>query len=167
MIANEIRSQAVAGLTTPEFSEARLRIVWPTVAANFAIASLGKALIKTILLAPIGWIVMAGGYFGKVLPILGRRYLLTNRRVVVQKGWSHRAGGEMALAQIDEIRVVPDSNSEFFRSATVELIHEGKVALTLPGVREPEAFRQAVLNACAAWVPGWSKKAIPFIPASK
>ena len=166
MIANEIRSQAVAGLTTPQFSEARLRIVWPSVSANFAFASLGKTLTRTIILAPIGWLVMAWAYFSKVLPIVGRRYLLTNRRVVIQKGWSHRAGGEVPLAQIDEIRVVTDSNSAFFRSATVEIIHEGKIALTLPGVREPEAFRQAVLNACAAWVPGWSKKAIPFIPAS-
>ena len=166
MISNEIHSQAVAGLTTPQFSEARLRIVWPTVAANFAFASLGKTLTRTIILAPIGWIVMAWAYFSKVLPVFGRRYLLTNRRVVIQKGWSHRSGGEVPLAQIDSIRIVTDSNSAFFRSATVELIFEGKVALSLPGVREPDAFKHAVLNACAAWVPGWSKKAIPFIPAS-
>ena len=107
MIANEIRSQAVAGLTTPQFSEARLRIVWPTVAANFAFASLGKTLIRTILLAPLGWIVMAWAYFSKVLPFVGRRYLLTNRRVVIQKGWSHKSGGEVALAQIDSIRSGP------------------------------------------------------------
>ena len=61
MISNEIRSQAVAGLTTPQFSEARLRLVYPTVAANFAFAALGKTLIKTIILAPIAAMLLQLG----------------------------------------------------------------------------------------------------------
>ena len=40
------------------------------------------------VLAPLGWLLMSGFYFGKILPILMRRYTLTNRRLMIRKGWS-------------------------------------------------------------------------------
>jgi hypothetical protein len=165
MSKSEFRQQAVSGLTPPELGEARIRLVYPSVAANFGLAALGHRLTQTIILAPIAWIVMSVAYFGKVLPIMARRYLLTNRRLVIQKGWGLKPAAEVPLADIDEVKIKTDSNSEFFRSATLEIIHAGKVVLTLPGAKEPEAFREAILNARNAWVPGKSKT-LPFIPAS-
>src|SRR5215510_6272649 len=74
--------QAVAGLTPPEVGEAMIREAWPTVAAHPGAANLGKKLIRSIALAPLGWLLLAPLYFMKILPFFARRYTLTNRRVM-------------------------------------------------------------------------------------
>jgi hypothetical protein len=160
-----ITNQPFAGLTPPGLGEARIRDTYPSVAANFAVATLGHRLTQTIFLAPIAWIVMSAAYFGKVLPIIGRRYSLTNRRLMIRAGWRGTPISEVALADIDDVRIVTDGNSNFFRAATLEIVKAGKVVLSLPGVPEPDSFRQAILNAADAWVPGRCK-AIPFISAA-
>jgi hypothetical protein len=84
---------------------------------------------------------------------------------MIRKGWSGTPSQEVALADIDEVRVVTDANSDFFRAANLEIVSNGQVVLTLPGVPEAEAFRHAIINACTAWVPG-KAKTLPFIAAS-
>jgi hypothetical protein len=157
--------QPVTGVTPPQIAEARIREVWPSVAGHPGIAGLGRMLTNTIVLAPLGWLVMSAVYFGKLLPVFMRRYSLTNRRVMIRKGWSGTVSGEVALKDIDDVRLVHDSNSEFFRAGNLEIVSGGKVALTLTGIPEPESFRQIILNARNAWVPG-KAQTLPFIPAS-
>jgi hypothetical protein len=161
----EIRQQAVTGVTPPATAEARIREIWPSVARAKGIASLGRALTGTIVLAPLAWLIMSLVYFGKVLPFLMTRYTLTNRRLMVRKGWKGVPAQEVPLAEIDEVRLVTDDNSDFFRAATLEIVRQGQVALSLPGVPDPEPFRHSILSARNAWVPGQAKK-LPFIPAS-
>src|SRR4051812_12589317 len=110
---SEIRQQAVTGLTPPSLGEARIREAWPSVAANHALAALGHRLTRTIILAPLAWLLMSAAYFGKVLPGLGRRYLLTNRRLCILGGWRSTPTSEVPLDQIDDVRLVNDSNSAF------------------------------------------------------
>jgi hypothetical protein len=159
------RKQIVPGLVPPQLDEAAIRTVWPSVAAFPGPASLGRLLMKSMILAPLGWLLLAPLYFLKVLPGFGRRFVLTNRRVMFQKGLHFQPAGEVALADIDDIRLHTDANSEFYRTANLEIISKNQVALVLRGVPGPEAFRQAILNACKAWVPG--KAAMDrFVPAS-
>jgi len=99
------------------------------------------------------------------MPFLMTRYLLTNRRVLIRKGWSGTPRQEIPLAQIDDVRLNPASLDNFFRSADLEIISQGRVALTLRAVPDPESLRHAILNACTAWVPG-KAKTLPFIAAS-
>ncbi len=153
-----ITNQPFAGLTPPSMGEARVRDAYPSVAANFAVATLGYRLTQTIFLAPVAWLVMSLAYFGKVLPFMARRYSLTNRRIMIRAGWAGTPIAEAPLADIDEVRMVTDANSNFFRAATLEIVKAGKVVLTLPGVPEPDSFRQAILNTADAWVPGRCKK---------
>jgi hypothetical protein len=160
----DVRKQAIAGVVPPEVDEARIREAWPSVARSPGLASLGRALTRTIVLAPLAWLVMSLGYFGKVLPFAARRYTLTNRRVMIRHGLKGKPGQEVKLGDIEDVRVKTDANSDFFRAADLEILSNGQVALTLRGVPEPEGFRQAILNACNAWVPG--RKRGPFIPAS-
>ncbi len=160
-----ITNQPFAGLTPPSVGEARIRDCYPSVAANFAVATLGYRLTQTIFLAPVAWLLMSAAYFGKVAPFIGRRYSLTNRRVMIRAGWAGTPIAEVALADIDEVRMVTDANSNFFRAATLEMWKAGKLMLSLPGVPEPDSFRQAILNSADAWVPGRCK-AIPFISAT-
>ena len=103
-------------------------------------------------------------YFLKVLPVVGKRYALSNRRLMVQRGLTRKVSHEIALADIDDVRVVTASQNGFFRSATLEVVSKGQVALKLDGVPEPETFRRAIVNAYKAWVPGRANE--PIIPAS-
>ena len=97
-------------------------------------------------------------YFLKILPFMARRYTLTNRRVMLRRGLKPVADGEVKLSEIDEVRVVKDANSQFFRAATLEMVSDGKVVLTLPGCPEADAFRISIINSCKAWAPGRLKE---------
>lgn len=156
--------QVITGVLPPQLGEARVREAYPSVASSSAIASLGRALTATIVLAPLGWLLMSPVYFGKLLPFLGRRYTLTNRRLMIRTTWKGVPLKEVALADIDEVRIVTDGNSDFFRSGNLEIVSKGQTVLTLAGVPEPEGFKYAIVNTCNAWVPNRARG--PFIPAS-
>jgi hypothetical protein len=156
--------QVVAGVVPPELGEAKIREAWPSVASHPSLASLGRALTRTVVLAPLAWLLMSAAYFGKLLPLVGRRYTLTNRRVMIRKGWKAVPIREVALADIEDVRMVLDANSDFFRAGNLEIVARGQVALTLVGVPEPEGFRHAIINARNAWVPNRPRGA--FVPAS-
>jgi hypothetical protein len=155
----------VTGVVPPQLAECRIREIWPSVARMPLIAGLGRALTRTFVLAPLAWLVMSLAYFGKLLPLFMRRYMLTNQRLMIRNGWSGKPSAEVPLAKIDEVNVVADANSDFFRAGTLEIVSGSVVVMTLPGVPEPHSFRWAILNARNAWVPGKSKT-LPFIPAS-
>jgi hypothetical protein len=148
------RDQVITGIVAPQAGEALIREVFPSVAAIPAVATPGRIFIKSIVLAPLGWGLMLPFYFLKILPGLARRYTLTNRRVMLRRGLKPVASGEVNLSEIDEVRVVTDANSQFFRAATLEIVSDGKVVLTLPGCPEAEAFRISILSSCRAWAPG-------------
>ena len=157
--------QAITGLTPPQLGERTIRVVWPSVATSPAIAGLGRSMMRTIILAPLAWLLLAPFYFKKILPGLACRYTLTNRRLMIQKGWKQRPAGAIPLADIDDVRLKPDSYDPFYRSATLEILSKESVALTLPGVPNAESFRHAIVNAYKAWVPGKAETG-NFVPAS-
>src|SRR5262249_43871948 len=160
------RKQAVTGVLPPQLGEAIIREVWPSVTGmQPGLAALGEKMQRTIVLAPLAWLLLAPFYFKKVLPFLATRYTLTNRRLMIQRGVSRKAKEQVTLSEIDDVRLVEDSYDPFYRAATLEVLSGGKVVLTLKGVPEPQAFRQPILNALFAWVPGKSR-ALPMIPAS-
>jgi hypothetical protein len=162
----DVRQQAITGVIPPQQAEALIREAFPSVARNPGMANIGRTLTRTIILAPLAWLVMALGYFSKVLPFSACRYTLTNRRLMIRKGWSRKVTREISLEDIDDVRIQTDSNTTFFRAATLEIVSRDQVALKLPGTPEPDSFRIAILNACSAWVPGRASKAMPFIAAS-
>jgi Bacterial PH domain len=165
VVMMDSRKQAVTGVVPPQLDEATIRVVWPSVAAFPGPARLGRALMGTMILAPLGWLLLAPLYFLKVIPGLARRFVLTNRRVMFQKGFHFQPVQEVLLADIDDVRLQVDSTSNFYRTANLEILSQGKVVMTLRGVPNPESFRHAILNACKAWIPG--KAAMDkFIPAS-
>jgi hypothetical protein len=157
--------QAVAGLTPPQLGEGMIREAWPTVHAfSPRLTRLSQKLIRTVVLAPLGWLLVAPLFFLKVAPFVGRRYTLTNRRLMVRRGWKLRPVQEIALEAIDDVRLDPATLDPWYFAGDLEVLSGGKVALRLAGVPEPEGFRHAVINAVKAWVPG--KATGPFVPAS-
>lgn len=155
-----LADQAVTGVTPPQLGEAIIRDVWPSVAAHSGPAALARATYKTIILAPIGWFVLAPFYFAKLLAIvpglsgLATRYRLTNRRLMTCKGLKAVPDKEVPLDRIKDVKLVTDANSEFFVAGRLDVLDaNGQTILTLPGVREPESVRHAILQAVAAWGP--------------
>lgn len=166
-VANgQMPRQAVAGLTPPQLAEAMIREVWPTVRGiSSGIAGLSATLMRSVFLAPFGW-MLNGLLFGrKFAPVLCQRYTLTNRRLMVQRGWKPAPVQEIALKDIDDVRLIGDSYDAFYRSGDLQVLSSGRDVLKLVGVPEPESFRQAILNAVKAW-GGPDKLKGPFIPAS-
>src|SRR3954467_12039351 len=100
----DVRSQVVTGVVPPQQGEALIREVWPSVSAVPGASGLGEKLIRRSVLSPRGWLLLAPLYFRKVLPVFGKRYALTNRRVMIQRGLTRRPAREIALADIDEAR---------------------------------------------------------------
>jgi hypothetical protein len=157
--------QAITGVVPPDVGEALVREVFPTVlAGGAAVPSLARTFMKSIVLAPVGWLLLAPLFAKKLLPFVSTRYALTNRRLMIQKGLKPSPVQEVQLRDIDDVRLVDSTRDDFYLSATLEILSGGKVVLTLPGVPEPEGFRRAILSAVSAWVPG--KPAGPFVPAS-
>ncbi len=163
--AEPMPRQAVAGLMPPQLAEAMIREVWPTVAAfSPGLSRLGERLMKTIVLAPLAWLLLAPLFGWKFRPFFCRRYTLTNRRLMIQRGIKPEPVAEVPLAEIDDVRLAPETYDPFFLSGDLEVLSKGQVRLRLPGVSEPESFRHAVINAVKAWVPDKAKG--PFLPAS-
>jgi hypothetical protein len=158
-----MRKQAVTGLVAPATGEALIREVWPSVAAYPGVAAVGRRLSRSIIGAPLAWLMMAPFYFLKILPFLAKRYTLTNRRLMIRRGLKPHPTHEVALADIDEVRLHQDANSSFYRAGNLEIVSGGKIVLMLYGVPEPESFRLNIVSAYQAWVPG--KVAGPFVPA--
>src|SRR5712692_4309308 len=132
------RKQAVTSLVPPEFGETTIRVVWPSVATSPRVAGLGRWMMRTIILAPLAWLMLAPFYFKKILPVLARRYTLTNRRLMIQKGWKRKPVREIALAEIDDVRLNPESYDSFYRTADLQIISKRQVVMTLPAVPNAE-----------------------------
>lgn len=146
--------QVVTGVVPPQLGEAVIRVAWPGVTGTFpGIAVLAKWLQKTILLAPIGWLLLLPLFVKKIAPFLGKRYVLTNRRLMIVRFGSKKPYREVKLEDIDKdgVQLPAGSCDEFYRTGTLEIVQNGQVVMRLRGVPEPEGFRIAVLNACKAW----------------
>jgi hypothetical protein len=149
----DLRQQAVAGLMPPQVGEALIREVFPSVTANPGFADLAEKLMHTIVLAPVGWLLLSWFYFRKILPFFARRYTLTNRRLMIRRGLKPKPAWQIDLADIEDVRPEPGSSSHFYRSGTLEIVSRGQVVLRLRGVPEAEGFRRTIINACKAWAP--------------
>jgi hypothetical protein len=145
------RKAAVTGLLPPQRGEALVRETWPGVDDVPGVAGLAHALMRTVVLAPVAWLMLAPCYFKKVLPFVAKRYTLTNRRLMIRRGLKPTPSREVALHDIDDVRIAEGSINSFYRTATLEVISKGQVALRLRAVKDPESFRRAVLNARDAW----------------
>jgi hypothetical protein len=145
------RKVAVTGVVPPERAEALIRETWPGVNDTPALAGAARGLMRTIVLAPLAWLLLAPCYFKKVLPFIAKRYTLTNRRIMIRRGLKPKPSHEVPLAEVEDARLEEGSFDRFFRTATLEIISKGQVALRLRAVKDPESFRRAILNAKAAW----------------
>jgi hypothetical protein len=167
-VSSQRLEQAVTGLVPPQLGEAVIRSAWPRLSGSRipGVAWLAQALIRSIILAPLGWLILLPLFLKKITPFVGKRYVLTNRRLMMVRFGRKKPYREVALADVEDVLIPAGSHNSFYRTATLEIVSGGRVAMRLRGVPEPEGFKRAILGACKAWVPGRTKLPPPELLAS-
>lgn len=149
-------SQAIAGVSPPGVAETTVMTTWPSMGATPFGQQLGRlygirtgfgnilTLGNLIALAAIPQALLL--YFLNVLPWSAKRYRITNRRIVVEKGLNAKVDREISLDQFDNIDIVVHPGQEWYPCGDL-VFNNGKVeTFRLLGVRHPESFRQACLK---------------------
>jgi hypothetical protein len=153
--------QPIAGVTPPDRQEVTVMTVFPTlgayapgrlmgrlcgIRAGFGFFTLGKLLALLLIPFAMGLFVVS------LLPPVIRRYRLTNRRVVVQKGIRPVDERWVDFDRFDsiEVEVLPGqewypAGDLIFRNGTIETFR-------LAGVSRPQTFRHTCLAARAGYL---------------
>jgi hypothetical protein len=153
-------NQPIAGVMPSELAEAPCKAVWPTIGATDAgrwvgqlaasrigiggFFTLGKLLALATIpvsLAVFGWQLMPWAY---------RRYVLTNRRVVVRLGLRPRDERWIDLDDFDRIDTEVMPGQQWLHSGDLVFRHGTNEVFRLPGVPRAEVFRQVCLAAQSA-----------------
>ena len=130
--------------------------VWPTIGATEAGRLVGRLAairiglgsfftIGTILAVatiPVSLAVFAW----QLMPVVCRRYTLTDRRIIIRKGLSAVDEKGVDLDEFDAIEVQVLSGQAWHRSGDLVFQRDGTEVLRLRGVSRPEVFRQACLK---------------------
>ena len=154
--------QAIAGVAPPELDEVNSMTVWPTIGATTpgrmvgrlaairiglgSFFTLGTALAAATI--PISLAV----YAWQLLPFLCRRYTVTNRRIVIRRGYSAADDRSIDLDAFDAIDLEILPGQQWLHAGELVFRHEGTEVFRLSGVSRPEVFRQVCLKARDALV---------------
>ena len=165
--------QAIAGVAPASSDEVTSMVVWPGITALSTppLGRLGCTLGRLYRLRlGVGSILTLGNLFALIsipialqmflfglLPGIARRYVLTNRRVVVQKkklSWSAPWVDEMAvgLDNFNVIDVVVLGGQDWYPAGDLIFRNGDVETLRLVGVKRPETFRRTCLKAHASYV---------------
>lgn len=171
--------QAIAGVVPSDMEEAPVMTVWPSNAAyalgrlhgrwysikfGFYIFTLGNLMC---LLSIPGAIAL---YFWRLLPWVGKRYTLTNRRVIEYRSEIRREPNRILgiplplrfhcsvvskaveLDHFDTIDIEVQPGQEWYHAGDL-VFRQGNVEIfRLDGVSRPEAFRHSCLKSREAYV---------------
>jgi hypothetical protein len=148
--------QPIAGVTPPEVREVAVMTIFPTlgayasgrlmgqlcgVRAGFGFFTLGK--LFAVLLIPMA----IGVFVFSLLPGVIRRYTLTNRRVVIQKGLRAIDERWVDFDRFDAIDVEVLAGQEWYPAGDL-IFRLGQIeTFRLAGVSRPETFRHTCLGA--------------------
>lgn len=177
----EQMSQAITGVAPPELSEVTNMVAWPSV-ARFGIAKsmgrmfriragIGNVLTLGNMLAAASIPVGLAMYFLKINPGFGIppimswmpkflwiwnplciRYRLTNRRVVIEHGFSGEEVLAVSLDRFDSIEVEVEPGQAWYKAGNLIFTNGGIETFRLHGVQRPETFRQTCLKSRQSYV---------------
>lgn len=149
--------QAITGVSPPAIAESTVMMVWPSIGRTPFGQSLGRlygikggfgnilTIGNLIALASIPQALAL--FFLALNPFSCLRYRLTNRRVVVEKGYKATVDKEVSLDNFDAIEIETLSGQEWFPCSNLVFL-KGKVeTFRLDGVPHAEGFRRTCLNA--------------------
>ncbi len=136
--------------------------VWPSIAATpagrvvgrLAAVDVGFGRFFTVgkFLAVASIPIALAAFAWKLMPGVCRRYRVTNRRVVVQKGLKPSDERSIGLDEFDAIEILVLPGQHWLRAGDVIFRSGENEVLRLGGVAHPESFRQVCLKARTAYV---------------
>lgn len=154
--------QAIAGVAPTELCETTVMTVWPSMAGSGLGCWIGRMCSSPIgfgsfftlgKLAALALIPLALALYAKgLMPILCRRYRLTNRRVIVERGLTAREDSCVALDDFDTIDVIVRPGQEWYPAGDLIFRRGSLETLRLNGVLRPETFRRTCLKSRSSFV---------------
>lgn len=120
-------------------------VYWTSSWALFAVA-LAAGLFSPVYL---GWLaVIAAIWFGLVaLHMTTTQFAVTNQRVALKRGWLTLSTQELAVSNIEEVRVEQTLIGRLFGFGRVIVTGTGEGVIAFPPMGHPIRFRQAIENA--------------------
>ncbi len=165
--------QPIAGVSPSDLKETTIMTVWPSIAGT----GIGQTLGRLFQIKAGIWVFTVGNIIALLsiplviglimhslifnffagLPFIGflfapiagtvRRYILTNRRVIIATGLNPKPAQYVDLDRFDSIEVVIHPGQEWYPAGDL-IFRKGKIeTFQLKGVRRPETFRQTVMKA--------------------
>ena len=90
--------------------------------------------------------VSLGVFAWQLLPYVIRRYCLTSRRIVIQKGLSRQEEAAIGLDEFDSIEIQRLPGQQWLRCGDMLFLRDGREVFRLAGVPRPETFREVCLK---------------------
>lgn len=155
-------TQPIAGVAPPDLSEVTVAVVWPSIAAT----SLGRRLGRLYAIdRGLGWLtlgklaalvsipVVLPLFFWMLRPGSSRRYRVTNRRLLIERGVRGNLEHAVALRAIDRVEIDTLPGQAWYPAGDLVLIEGDREVARLAGVPRPEGFRQTILRTARAYSP--------------
>ncbi len=166
--------QPIAGVAPPETAEVTIAVVWPSIAAT----SLGRRLGRLYAIdAGLPWLtfgklfalasipIVLPLFFWMLRPRASRRYRVTNRRVLIERGVGGAFEAGIALGDFDRVEIDTLEGQGWYPAGDLRLLAGEREMLRLAGVPRPEPFRQTILKAARAFKPSSPPPSAPAIGA--
>lgn len=138
-------------------TEHTLAVRWPTITATHTgrmvgrLAGLGPGFGTTItlgvLLSVVTVPISLAVYAWQLMPFVARRYRLTDRRILIQRGLAPVEGDSIAYEDFDSIDVEILPGQAWLHSGELIFRRDGQEVFRLSGVSRPEVFRQVCMDA--------------------
>jgi uncharacterized membrane protein YdbT with pleckstrin-like domain len=142
--------------------------VWPFAYWMFAWLVIGCAAIGAVLSpAYLGWLAaIALIWFGLVaLHMHTTQFAVTNQRVALKRGWLTLSTQELAVSNVEEVRVEQTLIGKLLGFGRVVVTGTGEGVIAFPPMGHPIRFRQAIENArTRARASGAGTNPAPRIP---
>jgi len=158
--------QAIAGVAPSDGAEVTVMTVWPSVAsmrlagfpigkmlgqlysleAGFYIFTLGN--LFCLLSIPIALVL----YFKRIGPFVAKRYRVTNKRLIVERGLTAQEDKAVDFDKFDAIEIEIEPGYVWFDAGDLVFRQSGVERFRLEGVSRPEAFRQICWKSRQAYV---------------
>jgi hypothetical protein len=91
-------------------------------------------------------------FFLRIAPVVGKRYTLTNRRIVVQRGLTSREDKSIDLDKFNRIVIDVRPGQAWYHAGDLIFYQQEVERFRLEGVSRPEAFRASCLKSQSSYV---------------
>lgn len=146
----------IPGVVPSQLREATVMTVWPSVAMYGLGQALGRLYdirwpdiyifrlgnLIALLSIPVALVL----YFARIAPVIGIRYRLTNRRIIVERGLMGVEDKAIDLDRFDSVTIVVQPGQDWYDAGDLVFKLGNVETFRLVGVSRPAAFRSTVLK---------------------